>query len=112
MTVSLKEITLRSGITGNQLAENFNRLILFSKFSFGVVEPEMQLKIARARESQRSADWARIQSHVSNSEGSQKPREIDVMTHICTMKCPRCGSTATKVKPQERFKCESCGWQL
>ena len=34
------------------------------------------------------------------------------LTQMCTMKCPRCGSTATKVKPQERFKCEGCGWQL
>ena len=34
------------------------------------------------------------------------------MTHMCTMKCPRCGNTATKSKPEEQFKCEKCGWKL
>jgi hypothetical protein len=31
---------------------------------------------------------------------------------MCTMKCPRCGQTATKEKPRDQFKCESCGWRL
>jgi len=31
---------------------------------------------------------------------------------MCTMKCPRCGQTATKAKPQDQFTCESCGWKL
>ena len=34
------------------------------------------------------------------------------LTQMCTMKCPRCGSTACKEKPEERFKCERCGWKL
>ena len=34
------------------------------------------------------------------------------MTQMCTMKCPRCGNTATKSKPEEQFKCEKCGWKL
>ena len=34
------------------------------------------------------------------------------VTQMCTMKCPRCGSTASKEKPEERFKCERCGWKL
>jgi ribosomal protein S27AE len=34
------------------------------------------------------------------------------LTQMCTMKCPRCGSTASKEKPEERFKCEQCGWKL
>jgi predicted RNA-binding Zn-ribbon protein involved in translation (DUF1610 family) len=33
-------------------------------------------------------------------------------THVCTMKCPKCGSTATKPKPADQFKCEQCGWKL
>src|ERR1700758_4553060 len=31
---------------------------------------------------------------------------------MCTMKCPRCGQTATKAKPQDQFYCGSCGWRL
>jgi ribosomal protein S27AE len=34
------------------------------------------------------------------------------LTQMCTMKCPRCGSTACKEKPEERFRCERCGWKL
>ncbi len=34
------------------------------------------------------------------------------VTHMCTMKCPRCGNTASKETPEERFKCERCGWKL
>ena len=34
------------------------------------------------------------------------------LTQMCTMKCPHCGSTASKAKPEERFKCERCGWKL
>jgi ribosomal protein L37AE/L43A len=34
------------------------------------------------------------------------------LTQMCTMKCPRCGSTASKEKPEEHFKCERCGWKL
>ena len=34
------------------------------------------------------------------------------LTQMCTMKCPRCGSTASKEKPEERFKCDRCGWRL
>jgi len=37
---------------------------------------------------------------------------IDIVTHICTMKCPKCGSTATKPKPADQFKCDQCGWKL
>ena len=33
-------------------------------------------------------------------------------TQMCTMKCPRCGSTASKEKPEEQFRCERCGWKL
>jgi transposase-like protein len=35
-----------------------------------------------------------------------------VMTQICTMTCPHCRNTATKAKPEEKFKCDRCGWQL
>ena len=45
-------------------------------------------------------------------KGSQKHGEIDVMTQICTMKCPHCGSTGSKEKPEQQFKCEGCGWKL
>ena len=31
------------------------------------------------------------------------------LTQMCTMKCPRCGTTASKEKPEEQFKCERCG---
>jgi transposase-like protein len=34
------------------------------------------------------------------------------MTQICTMKCPHCGSTAIKAKPEQQFKCDGCGWRL
>jgi hypothetical protein len=34
------------------------------------------------------------------------------LTQMCTMKCPRCGTTASKEKPEEQFKCERCGWKL
>src|SRR5215469_3701199 len=34
------------------------------------------------------------------------------LTQMCTMKCPRCGSTASKEKPEEQFRCERCGWKL
>lgn len=34
------------------------------------------------------------------------------LTQMCTMKCPRCGSAASKEKPEEHFKCERCGWKL
>jgi hypothetical protein len=34
------------------------------------------------------------------------------MTQICTMKCPHCGSTAIKAKPEQQFKCDGCGWKL
>lgn len=33
-------------------------------------------------------------------------------TRVCTMKCPKCGNTATKPKPADQFKCENCGWKL
>ena len=33
------------------------------------------------------------------------------LTQMCTMKC-RCGSAASKEKPEEQFKCERCGWKL
>jgi transposase len=32
--------------------------------------------------------------------------------NICTMKCPKCGNTATKSKPADQFKCDHCGWKL
>jgi hypothetical protein len=28
------------------------------------------------------------------------------------MKCPSCGGTATKEKPEDQFQCESCAWKL
>jgi hypothetical protein len=58
-------------------------LILFSNFSFGVVEPEMQMKIARARKSQRSPNWARIQADVPNPEevGSREKLRHDSHLH-------------------------------
>ena len=31
---------------------------------------------------------------------------------MCTMKCPSCGGTASKDKPEDQFKCESCAWRL
>lgn len=31
---------------------------------------------------------------------------------MCTMKCPRCGQLATKAKPEDRFICGHCGWEL
>jgi len=37
---------------------------------------------------------------------------IRMTTHVCTMKCPKCGNTATKPKPADQFKCENCGWKL
>jgi hypothetical protein len=63
VTVSLKEIALSYGIS--EPADWKLQLIdSTSKFFFGVVESEMQMKIARARKSQRSPNWARIQTDV------------------------------------------------
>jgi len=38
--------------------------------------------------------------------------DIVMTTQVCTMKCPKCGNTATKPKPADQFKCEQCGWKL
>ena len=32
--------------------------------------------------------------------------ESSPLTQMCTMKCPRGGSTASKEKPEEQFKCD------
>src|SRR5579859_2350910 len=35
-----------------------------------------------------------------------------VELNVCTMKCPCCGQIASKARPQDQFKCDSCGWRL
>src|SRR5271156_812635 len=54
----------------------------------------------------------RSTSNNRNSDGPNENFWRGVMTQICTMKCPHCGSTATKAKPEQQFKCEGCGWKL
>jgi len=56
-----------------------------------------------------TSGFAALSEPVKRSRDAQR---MVVMTQICTMKCPHCGGSATKTKPEERFKCEGCGWKL
>jgi hypothetical protein len=47
------------------------------------------------------------EAHTFIREGSAK---FGKMAGDWTMKCPHCGETATKDKPQDDYKCPKCGW--
>ncbi len=41
-----------------------------------------------------------------------KVTPVGPLPQSCTMKCPHCGNSASKTKPEEQFKCERCGWKV
>ena len=110
---SLKKITRYRDVRSEFDTTFWKRqLIDFARLTspLSAVEPEVRTNRIT---SQRMPMRLRLEeATVGSTFHSSKVTPDGPLTQMCTMKCPRCGSTASKEKPEEQFRCERCGWKL